>query len=111
MLKDQGYQQRQLDHIMFFNLSKNGLKTILIVYVDDIILTGDDLTKIKRLKKILVTEFEVRDLGKMCYFLGMEIVRSKRGISVFQRIYVVDLLMKIGMIRGKLSDTLIEAGK
>ena len=54
---------------MFFK-QRNGKKTILIVYVDDIILTGDDIEEMGRLKKVLAIEFEVKDLEKMRYFLG-----------------------------------------
>ena len=68
---------------MFFK-QRNGKKIILIVYVDDIILTGDDIEEMGRLKKVLATEFEVKDLGKMRYFLRMEVARSKKGISVSQ---------------------------
>ena len=95
---------------MFFK-QRNGKKTILIVYVDDIILTGDDIEEMGRLKKVLATEFEVKDLGQMQYFLGMEVARSKRGISVSQRKYTLDLLTETGMLGCKPSDTPIEAGK
>lgn len=54
----------------------------MIVYVDDIVLTGDIIVEIERLKKSLVTEFEIKDLGSMQYFLGMEVARSKRSINV-----------------------------
>lgn len=59
---------------MFFYQSREGLKTI-IVYVDDIILTRNNLTEIERLKKTLTIEFEVRDLGQMRYFQAMEIAK------------------------------------
>ena len=42
VLKDQGYKQGHSDHTLFFHESESGLKTILIVYVDDIVLTGDN---------------------------------------------------------------------
>lgn len=96
---------------MFFKHSLNGLKIILIVYVNDIILIEDNLTKIEILKIILAIEFEVRDLGQMGYFLGMEIARSKKGISISLRKYVFDILKEIGMLESKLSNTLIETGK
>ncbi|RVW89114.1 Retrovirus-related Pol polyprotein from transposon TNT 1-94 [Vitis vinifera] len=58
VIKNQGYQQGQLDHTMFFKHSNDGRMTILIVYIDDIILTGDDTGEVERLKKVLATEFE-----------------------------------------------------
>ena len=48
---------------MFFKQSNDGRMTILIVYVNDIILTGDNTGEVGRLKKVLATEFEVNDLG------------------------------------------------
>ncbi|RVW86325.1 Retrovirus-related Pol polyprotein from transposon RE1 [Vitis vinifera] len=109
VIKNQGYQQGQSDHTMFFKQSNDGRITILIVYVDDIILTGDDTGQVERLKKVLATEFEVKDLGQMRYFLGMEVARSRKGINISQRKYVLDLLTETGMLGCKPSDTLIEA--
>ena len=50
--------------------------------MDDIFLTGDDNVKLKRLEKKLVDNFEIRDLGALKYFLGMEFAKSKKGIFV-----------------------------
>ena len=96
---------------MFFKQSNDGRMTILIVYVDDIILTGDNTGKVERLKKVLATKFEVKDLGQMRYFLGMEVARSRKGISISHRKYVLDLLTEITMLGCKPSDTLIKARK
>lgn len=52
------------------------------MYVDDIIITGSDLDEIKKLKEVLAIEFEIKDLDKLRYFLGMEMARSKEGIVV-----------------------------
>lgn len=65
---------------------------MLIVYVDEIILTGDNIDEMEQLKKSLASEFEIKDLGQLRYFLGMEVARSKKGITVSQRKYVIDLL-------------------
>ncbi|WVZ55593.1 hypothetical protein U9M48_006233 [Paspalum notatum var. saurae] len=62
------------------------------LYVDDIIIIGDDTLEIERLKKNLSKEFEVKDLGQLRYFLGIEIARSPKGIVLSQRKYVLDLL-------------------
>lgn len=55
----------------------------------------------------MAREFEVKDLGALKYFLGMEIARNKNGISVSQRKYTLDLL---GMIGCKPNKTPIESG-
>ena len=58
--------------------------TILIVYVDDIILTRDDKPKMEQLKERLAAEFKIKDLGSLRYFLGMKVARNRSGISVSQ---------------------------
>jgi len=73
-----------------------GKLSILIVYVDDIIVTGDNQLEINNLKGMLAKEFEIKNLGNLRYFLGMEIARSKEGIFVSQRKYTLDLLKKLG---------------
>ena len=62
------------------------------MYVDDIVLTGDNMEEMERLKKYLAAEFEIKDLGALKYFLGIELARSKCGIFISQRKYVLDLL-------------------
>ena len=57
--------------------------------MDDIIVTGDDHLKIKRLKMLLARDFDIKDLGASKYFLGMEFTRSRKGIFVSQRKYVL----------------------
>ena len=54
------------------------------MYVDDIILIGDHTEEIKNLKDSLAQEFEIKDLEQLRYFRGMEVARSKSGISVSQ---------------------------
>ena len=61
MLK-RGYIQCNTDHTLFF-WHAAGNVAILIVYVDDIVITGDDIVEIVDLKKYLAQEFEVEDLG------------------------------------------------
>ena len=64
-----GFQQSQGDHTLFKN-KPEGKLTALIVYVDDIILTGNDVGEMKMIKLKLAKEFEIKDLGNLRYFLG-----------------------------------------
>ena len=81
---------------MFFHEDKDGLKTILIVYVDDISLTGDNMIEMEKLKKMLALQFEVKDLVQMRYFLGMEVAKSKRGIVSLKRSMFLIFWLKPG---------------
>nr|CAN61034.1 hypothetical protein VITISV_041749 [Vitis vinifera] len=101
-------EKSQANHTIFYKHSKDGKIAILIVYVDDIVLTGSDKEELERLKRRLATEFEIKDLGALKYFLGMEFARSKEGIFVNQRKYVLDLLGDTGQLGCKLVETPIE---
>jgi len=93
-----GYSQCQTNHTLFVKTSPEKEIAILIVYVDDIILTGDYKEELVRLKKLLAKEFEIKDLGYLKYFLGMEVERSRKDIYVSQRKYVLDLLKETRML-------------
>ena len=90
---------------MFYKYSRKGKIVVLIVHVDDIILTGDDSLELERLKKALTREFEIKDLGPLRYFLGMEFARSKKGIFISQRKYILDLLNETGLLECKAIET------
>lgn len=89
--------QGQPDHTLFTRFSNCGKIAVLIGYADDIILTEEGVVEMERLKKSLAKEFDIKDLGALKYFLGMEVVRSKKGIVVSQRNYIPDFLEETGM--------------
>ncbi|XP_019242504.1 PREDICTED: uncharacterized protein LOC109222629 [Nicotiana attenuata] len=70
---------------------------------------GDDKKEMSRLNKLLAHEFEIKDLGKLQYFIGIEVARSKRGIFISQRKYILDLLKETGMTGCKLAESPIES--
>jgi len=84
------------------------VRGLLIVYVDNIIMISDDRAKIGELKRKLAHEFEIKDLGPLKYFLGMEFARSKEGIFINQHKYVLDLLNETRMLGCKIAETPIE---
>ena len=73
------------DHTLFTKISKAGKIAVFLVYVDYIILSEDDHAEIIQLKLRIDDEFEIKDVGNLKYLLGMEITRSKEGMSVSQR--------------------------
>ena len=76
--------------------------------MDDIIINGNDVDEIRKLKKMLAKEFEIKDLGKLRYFLEIIIARSNKGIFLSQKKYVLDLLKEIQMLGCKLSNSPID---
>lgn len=103
-----GYKQSQGDHTLFIKHSALGGVCVLLVYVDDIIVTGDDLEEIGGLKQQIVKEFEITDLGKLKYFLGIEVAHSRNGIFISQHKYVLDLLNETGILGCKPAETPVE---
>jgi len=103
-MKKYGFKQSNSDHTLFLK-RRNGLVTCLIIYVDDMIITGNDEEEMTRLKVNLFKEFEMKDLGRLKYFLGIEVLRSRQGIFICQKKYVLDLLAETGMIDCKPVDT------
>jgi hypothetical protein len=103
-MRKYGFQQSNSDHTLFLK-RRQGKITALIIYVDDMIITGDDSEEIYRLEKHLAMEFEMKNLGGLKYFLGIEVARSKQGIFLSQRKYVLDLLAEVGMLDCKPANT------
>ena len=65
-----GFKQSQRDHTLFIKHSSQGTVIALIVYVDDIVLTGNDFEEITCLKSFLAKEFQIKELGSLKYFFG-----------------------------------------
>ena len=107
-MKKFGYEQNHSNHTLF--LKKGGGQiTCLIIYVDNMVIIGNNEREIKELKKKLFMEFEMKDLGNLKYFLGIEVLRSKKGIFINQKKYVLDLLAEVGMLDCKPAETPIVA--
>ncbi|RVW37569.1 Retrovirus-related Pol polyprotein from transposon RE1 [Vitis vinifera] len=70
-MKKYGFQQSHVDHTLFLK-KQQGKVTALIVYVDDMVITGDDIEEISRLQGQLASEFKMKNLGGLKYFLGIE---------------------------------------
>ena len=96
LLTTLGFTKSKADSSLFFKV-ENGRPVMLLLYVDDLFLTGkEELTKDARRR--LVTEFEMKYLGMMHYFLGMEVWQSEDGIFLGKGKYAVDILKRFKML-------------
>ena len=75
-----------------------------MVYVDDIVITGNDNDAISWLKLFLPQHCHIKDLGNLKYFLGIEVARSRKGLFLSQRKYTLAILKDVGYLGGKPSD-------
>ena len=94
-----GFTQSRSDYSLFLKGSGNSL-VVLLVYVDDIILAGSDLTALNAVKSVLKSLFKLKDLK---YFLGLEIAKSSSGIFLSQRKYTLSLLDETDFLASKLA--------
>ena len=100
VIKKSGMQKSKFDHSVFYRNSEVDI-ILLVVYVDDIVITGSDMASISSLKSFLHGQFHTKDLRMLKYFLGIEVMRSKHEIFLFQRKYVLDLLFETGKLGAK----------
>ncbi|MCI05693.1 retrovirus-related pol polyprotein from transposon TNT 1-94, partial [Trifolium medium] len=104
ILNSSGYIQSKSDYSLFTKQRSSGF-TVILVYVDDLVLGGTDAEEINHIKALLDTKFSIKDLGLLKYFLGFEVARSKQGISLCQRKYTLDLIKDAGLLGAKPCNT------
>ncbi|RVX18159.1 Retrovirus-related Pol polyprotein from transposon TNT 1-94 [Vitis vinifera] len=105
VVQEFGMLRSTVDHSVFYHHNSLGQCIYLVVYVDDIVITGSDQDDIQKLKQHLFTHFQIKDLGKLKYFLGIEITQSSSSVVLSQRKYALDILEETGMLDCKPVDT------
>ena len=95
-----GFKNSQADASLFI-YNNNGTLLYMLVYVDDIILTRNNNDQLTIFIDQLSTRFSLKDLGNLSYFLGMEAVRTSKGLLLIQSRYIADLLEKTKMAGSK----------
>ncbi|XP_031253543.1 uncharacterized protein LOC116111503 [Pistacia vera] len=70
---------------------------VVLVYVDDIVITSSNLALINAAKQLLQSNFKLKDLGLLRYFLGLEVARSIKDITLSQHKYTLELISSTGL--------------
>jgi len=105
VIQEFGMTRSGADHSVFYRHSAPSRCIYLVVYVDDIVITGNDQDGITDLKQHLFKHFQTKDLGRLKYFLGIEVAQSRSGIVISQRKYALDILEETGMMGCRPIDT------
>ncbi|GJS10156.1 putative RNA-directed DNA polymerase [Tanacetum coccineum] len=92
-----GFVQSKNDHSLFIK-NKGNVSLYLLVYVDDLVITGNDIKEIESFKSFLKNKFKIKDLGELKYFLGIEVLKTETGLCLSQRKYCLELLHEFGLL-------------
>ena len=104
-----GFQPSIYDNSLFHSW-KNGHLVLVLVYVDDILITGDSSALIHSMIQALTSRFALKTLGSISYFLRFEAFRDNFGLYLNQDKYIYDLLVKTHMVHAKPSSTPMALG-
>ncbi|XP_060676375.1 uncharacterized mitochondrial protein AtMg00810-like [Ziziphus jujuba] len=108
-LHHRGFVNSIADSSLFI-LRNSNVHVLFLVYVDDIIITGSNVSYIEELNKGLNSEFSLKDLGALHYFLGIEAHRNSTGLILSQAKYIQDLLTKTRITEAKSVPTPMQTG-
>ncbi|RVW12195.1 Retrovirus-related Pol polyprotein from transposon RE2 [Vitis vinifera] len=99
-LKGYGFLQSYSDYSLF-TYTKGNVQINVLVYVDDLIISGNDSAALETFKAYLSDCFKMKDIGVLKYFLGIEVARSSAGLFLCQRKYTLDIVSEVGLLGAK----------
>ncbi|GFS43672.1 hypothetical protein Acr_00g0086360 [Actinidia rufa] len=102
-----GFQPSVHDSALFVRHTSHGL-VLLLLYVDNMIITGSDSEAISEVKDHLFREFEMKDFGPLRYFLDIEVASSPKGYLSSQTKYITDIIHRVNLTDDKTVDTPLE---
>uniref|UniRef100_A0A6N2KBQ3 Uncharacterized protein n=2 Tax=Salix viminalis TaxID=40686 RepID=A0A6N2KBQ3_SALVM len=102
-----GFSHSVSDHSLFIYRQGNDIAYILL-YVDDIILAASSATLRQSIMSKLGSEFSMKDLGPLSYFLGISVTRHSGGIFLSQQKYAEEIIERVGMSSSKPSSTPVD---
>ena len=93
----EGFTKCPYEHTLFIKTADGGKILIVCLYVDDLIFTGNDEVMFEQFKKSMKIEFDMTNLGRMKYFLCIEVLQKADGIFITQRKYAQEILERFNM--------------
>lgn len=99
-----GFQVSKADLSLFIRVSA-GTCLVLMVYVDDIVLTRTSAHDIGEVVRQLHSKFALKDMGHLSFFLGVDVKRTTQGLLLSQKKYIMELLQKAGMVEAAMTPT------
>ncbi|XP_019231436.1 PREDICTED: uncharacterized protein LOC109212260 [Nicotiana attenuata] len=95
-----GFQQSHYDYSLFTKKAGSDI-VVILVYVDDLLITGNNQQLLCETRSDLKKRFKMKDLGELKFFLGIEFARSRQGILMCQRKYALELISESGLSGAK----------
>eukprot|EP00253_Pinus_taeda_P032282 PITA_32282 len=95
-LQENGFEKCEGEPTVYIK-KKDGKLLIVVLYVDDVIFTGNNVYLIENFKAVMKEEFEMIDMGLLRYFLGIEVDQNENGIFISQAKYVNEVLDRFNM--------------
>ncbi len=84
-----GFQTSNAKFSLYVKKTNHGI-VVIVICVDDLIITKDNDANISNLKKVLKQKFEMKNLGELCYFFDIEVIQSPKGIWLLQMQYALN---------------------
>ncbi|XP_035544560.1 uncharacterized mitochondrial protein AtMg00810-like [Juglans regia] len=102
-----GFYRSQADNSLFTRVTHTSI-TLILAYVDDILVTENDISQVKVFKRILFTHFKTKDLGSLKCFLGLKVAHSHKGIFLNQPKYAIDIFSDSDQLGARTASFLVK---
>ncbi|KAE9588330.1 putative RNA-directed DNA polymerase [Lupinus albus] len=109
-LVKQGMTRCKTEHGIYIKSTPEAASVVICLYVDDLLITGCKSEEVESIRNGLKFEFEMSDLGSLSYFLGIEFLKTSKGILMHQKKYTLDVLERFNMQHCNPATTPVEPG-
>ena len=93
----EGFVRCPSEHILFVKTQGEGKILVVSIYMDDLVFTESDIEMFTEFKASMKREFDITDLGKMKFFLGVEVVWNDKGIYLSKKKHALEILERFGL--------------